>query len=74
LHFATSADNETWAGRQHPTQALGANRRSFNSAAQVVVVSMTAAGHSIGDPMDDGVLNIAGLDASLPKLISGFFR
>jgi NCAIR mutase (PurE)-related protein len=29
---------------------------------------------SIGDPADPGVLNIAGLDGALPKLIAGFVR
>jgi 60 kDa SS-A/Ro ribonucleoprotein len=67
-------DNETWAGRQHPAQALNAYRRSVNSRARVVVVSMTAAGYSIGDPADQGVLNVAGFDGSLPKLITGFVR
>jgi 60 kDa SS-A/Ro ribonucleoprotein len=67
-------DNETWAGRRHPVQALDAYRRSVNPQARVIVVSMTAAGYSIGDPDDPGVLNVAGLDGSLPKLITGFIR
>lgn len=65
-------DNETWAGRQHPTQALEAYRRALNPAARVVVGSMTPAGYTIGDPQDNGVLNVAGLDASLPLVIAGF--
>lgn len=72
--FVVLTDNETWAGRWHPTQALDAYRRSVNPRARVVVVSMTAAGYSIGDPLDEGVLNVAGLDGSLPKLITGFVR
>ncbi|MEV4170286.1 TROVE domain-containing protein [Nonomuraea sp. NPDC049709] len=67
-------DNETWAGRSHPTQALDAYRRSVNPDARVVVAAMTAAGHSIGDPKDGGVLNVAGLDASLPLIVNGFVR
>jgi 60 kDa SS-A/Ro ribonucleoprotein len=67
-------DNETWAGRSHPTQALNAYRRTVNPDARVVVAAMTAAGHSIGDPKDDGVLNVAGLDASLPLVVNGFVR
>jgi 60 kDa SS-A/Ro ribonucleoprotein len=67
-------DSETWAGRQHPSQALEAYRRSVNPAVRAIVVSMTATGISIGDPADPGVLNIAGLDGSLPKLIAGFVR
>jgi len=72
--FVVLTDNETWAGRQHPTQALAAYRRALNPAARVIVVAMTVAGYSIGDPGDPGVLNVAGLDSALPKLIAGFLR
>lgn len=67
-------DNETWAGRSHPTQALSAYRRAVNPDARVVVATMTPAGYSIGDPGDSGVLNVAGLDASLPLIVNGFIR
>ncbi|MEU1387980.1 MULTISPECIES: TROVE domain-containing protein [unclassified Nonomuraea] len=67
-------DNETWAGRSHPTQALDAYRRTVNADARVVIAAMTAAGHSIGDPGDEGVLNVVGLDASLPLIVNGFIR
>ncbi len=72
--FVVLTDNETWAGRSHPVQVLEAYRRSVNPAARVVVVSMTAAGYSIADHDDPGVLNVAGLDGALPKLITGFIR
>jgi len=72
--FLVITDNETWAGNRHPVQALAAYRRSVNPAARVIVVSMTATGYSIADPGDPGVLNVAGLDGALPKLIAGFFR
>jgi 60 kDa SS-A/Ro ribonucleoprotein len=55
-------------------QALEAYRRSVNPMARVVVVSMTANGMSIGDAADEGVPHVAGLDGSLPKLISCFIR
>ncbi|WP_193319033.1 TROVE domain-containing protein [Nonomuraea phyllanthi] len=67
-------DNETWAGRRHPAQALAAYRRSVSPEARVVVAAMTAAGYSIGDPEDGGVLNVAGLDATLPLVVNGFVR
>jgi 60 kDa SS-A/Ro ribonucleoprotein len=72
--FVVLTDNETWAGDRHPVQALDAYRRSFNPAARVIVVGMTATGYSIGDPGDPGVLNVAGLDSAMPKLIAGFLR
>lgn len=68
-------DGETWAGTySHPTQALARYRQQVNPAARAVIASMTPAGHSIGDPKDPGVLNIGGLDASLPQLITGFIH
>jgi hypothetical protein len=41
---------------------------------RVVVVSMTATGYSIADPVSENVLQIAGLDSSLPMLVSRFLR
>lgn len=67
-------DNETWAGRQHPSQALAAYRRAVNGDVRVVLAAMAANGHTIGDPRDEGVLNVAGLDASLPMVVNGYFR
>lgn len=67
-------DNETWAGYNHPVQALSDYRRQVNPDVRVVVCSMTATGYSIMDPKDEGVLQVAGLDSSLPKLITGFIR
>jgi 60 kDa SS-A/Ro ribonucleoprotein len=72
--FLVITDKETWAGNRHPVQALAAYRREFNPAARVIVVGMTATGYSIADPGDPGVLNVAGLDGALPKLIAGFLR
>ncbi|MBR7839564.1 TROVE domain-containing protein [Actinospica durhamensis] len=67
-------DNETWAGRIHPSQALASYRSGINPAARCVVASLTAAGHSIADPRDEGVLQIAGFDATLPQVVTGFLR
>ncbi|MGP3915156.1 TROVE domain-containing protein [Nonomuraea sp. 10N515B] len=72
--FVVLTDNETWAGRSHPSQELDAYRRTVAPDARVVVAAMTAAGYSIGDAADAGVLNVAGLDASLPLIVNGFIR
>jgi 60 kDa SS-A/Ro ribonucleoprotein len=40
----------------------------------VVVAALAANGHTIGEPHDAGVLNVAGMDASLPKVVSAFIR
>jgi 60 kDa SS-A/Ro ribonucleoprotein len=67
-------DNETWAGRSHPVQALEQYRRSVNRDARAIVVSMTATGYSILGNDTPGVLQVAGLDGSLPTLIAGFIK
>jgi 60 kDa SS-A/Ro ribonucleoprotein len=67
-------DNETWAGRSHPEQEPAAYHQTVHDAVRVVVVSMTATGYSIADPATENVLQIAGLDSSLPLLVTGFLR
>ena len=67
-------DNETWAGRIHPHQALQQYRREINPQAQLIVVGMTATDFTIADPTDAGMLDIAGFDSATPSLISGFAR
>ena len=70
--FAIVTDNETWAGQRHTTRVLEDYRRVVNPAARVVVVSTTAAGYSVADPKDEGVLNVAGFDSALPTIVAGF--
>jgi 60 kDa SS-A/Ro ribonucleoprotein len=72
--FALFTDGETWAGRQHASQALAAYRRKYNPGARVVLASMVPVGHSIAEPEDAGVLNIAGMDAALPMVATEFIR
>ena len=68
----TLTDNETWAGRAHPVQAMAAYRSQVGSPVRNVVVAMTATGHSIGDPRDPLTLQCVGLDATIPEVIRGF--
>jgi 60 kDa SS-A/Ro ribonucleoprotein len=72
--FVLFTDGETWAGRQHASQALAAYRSKYNPGARVVLASMVAVGHSIAEPEDAGVLNIAGMDAALPLVATEFIR
>lgn len=72
--FVVLTDNETWASPwSHPSEALESYRRKVVQS-KVVVASMTATGHSIADPQAEGVLNIGGLDASLPMVVSNYLR
>jgi 60 kDa SS-A/Ro ribonucleoprotein len=72
--FFIGTDNETWHGGSHPFQSLAAYRRQFNSAAKVAVASYVPNHYSIMEQNDPGVINMAGLDASLPLAVTGFFR
>lgn len=72
--FVVYTDNETWAGGEHPHQALRRYRDKTGIPARLVVVGMTATGFSIADPSDPGMLDVAGFDTSVPSLISDFSR
>lgn len=70
--FVIYTDNETWAGRVHPAQALRAYRERTGIAAKLVVVAMSSNGFSIADPDDAGMLDVVGFDAATPQVISDF--
>jgi 60 kDa SS-A/Ro ribonucleoprotein len=72
--FVIYTDNETWAGRVHPAQALRRYRERTGIAARLVVVAMASNGFSIADPEDAGMLDVVGFDASAPALIADFAR
>jgi 60 kDa SS-A/Ro ribonucleoprotein len=68
----TYTDNETWAGSIHPHQALTQYRQHSGIPTRSVVAGMTSTGFTIADPSDAGSLDVVGMDASVPKLISDF--
>lgn len=70
--FVVYTDNETYAGRMHPHQALEEYRRQTGIAARLAVVGMTATDFTIADPSDLGSLDIAGFDSSVPNMLSDF--
>lgn len=70
--FVVLTDNETWAGRVHPVKALQDYRKASGIDAKLIVVGMTATDFTIADPTDPGMLDVVGLDANLPKLVSEF--
>lgn len=72
--FATYTDGETWAGPIHPFQALKEYRRTVGIDARSVMVAMTSTGFSLADPSDPGMLDIPGMDSTVPQLISSFAR
>ena len=72
--FVVYTDNETWAGRIHPSQALQQYREKTGIPARLVVVGMASNGFSIADPMDGGMLDVVGFDTATPRLIAEFVR
>jgi 60 kDa SS-A/Ro ribonucleoprotein len=72
--FIVSTDSETWAGRQHPHEALAEYRRKMGIPAKLIVAGMVANKFTIANPNDAGMLDIVGFDTSCPELITGFSR
>lgn len=72
--FSIYTDNETWAGREHPHQALRRYREQVNPHAKLIVVGMTATDFTIADPNDAGMLDVAGFDSAVPSLLADFAR
>lgn len=72
--FIVYTDNETYAGRVHPHQALRQYREKTGIDAKLIVVGMTATRFSIADPTDPGMLDVAGFDSAVPTLITDFAR
>lgn len=70
--FCVWSDNETWAGRVHPTEALKRYRSQHVANAKLIVAGVTSTEFTIADPNDPGMLDVVGFDASCPQLISSF--
>lgn len=70
--FVVYTDSQTWAGRRHPMEALRAYRQASGIDAKLCVAALTATDVSIADPLDPGTLDVAGFDASVPRLIAMF--
>jgi 60 kDa SS-A/Ro ribonucleoprotein len=73
--FCVYTDNETWAGRIQPVQALRDYRSKFNKKdAKLIVCGTTTTKFTIADPSDPGMLDIVGFDSAAPQLITDFVR
>jgi 60 kDa SS-A/Ro ribonucleoprotein len=70
--FVVLTDNETWVGNEHPFEALKKYRKKFNRDAKLAVLAFEANNFSIADPSDAGMMDIAGLDANVPKILAEF--
>lgn len=71
--FVVYTDSETnHHGSAHPAQLIKEYRQKMGIPAKLVVFGATATKCSIADPKDPGMLDVAGLDASGPRLLSAF--
>lgn len=72
--FVVYTDNETWAGRIHPCQALEKYRQKMGISAKLAIVGMAATRFSIADPEDPYQLDVIGFDATTPRAIAEFSK
>lgn len=70
--FHIYTDNETWAGRIHPFQALRQYREKTGIDAKVIVYGLEGRPFTIADPRDGGMMDVVGLDASAPRIAADF--
>lgn len=70
--FIMYTDNETWAGRIHPTQALKGYSMEMGIEAKLCTVGMTATQSTINDPDLRYMLDVVGFASNTPALISSF--
>ena len=68
----TMTDNETWAGPVHVHQAQREYRNHTGLPTKAINVAMAANAWTVNDPNDLLGLDVAGLDASVPQVISDF--
>lgn len=67
------SDQESWAGQVHTSQAWTQYKRT-SPGARALFATLAPTGHTVADPKDADVLNIAGVDSSLPQVLNGWLR
>lgn len=72
--FVNITDNETWAGRVHPFQALKQYRQKMGIDAKMITLATSVSNFTIADPSDKGMMDIAGFSSEVPQIISMFAK
>jgi 60 kDa SS-A/Ro ribonucleoprotein len=72
--FIIYTDNETFAGRIHPCQALNQYNNKANRQAKLITVGMTSTGFTIADPSNKHMVDIVGCSIDTPQVISDIIR
>ena len=70
--FVVITDNETYAGKMQPVEALSRYRQKHVKNAKLIVCGTSVTKFTIADPKDPGMLDIAGFDSAAPQLIQSF--
>lgn len=70
--FVVMSDFETWAGHQHPAQALKTYRDRSGIPARLASIAMIANAWRVSDPKDPLAFEAIGFDTATPELVSGF--
>jgi 60 kDa SS-A/Ro ribonucleoprotein len=70
--FVVLTDNETWAGRSHPFQALKSYRQKTGIDARLAVLGVAATDFTIADPSDRGMMDFCGFDSNAPRVLADF--
>lgn len=70
--FLMYTDNETWAGRAHPSVVLQDYRRALGIDSYFVSAAMTATEYCVTDPRDSKALSMCGFDPETPAIMSDF--
>mmetsp|Transcript_1057 Transcript_1057/g.2890 ORF Transcript_1057/g.2890 Transcript_1057/m.2890 type:complete len:403 (-) Transcript_1057:1929-3137(-) len=71
--FVVMTDNETYSGAVHPKEALARYRVGMGMPdAKLAVLAFSATEFSIADPDDPGMLDVAGLDSAVPRILNEF--
>jgi 60 kDa SS-A/Ro ribonucleoprotein len=67
--FCFWTDHESWAGHQHPAQALAKYRKKINPKAKAVYISLVTSALTLADPQDPMTFDLAGFDPTIPSAI-----
>lgn len=70
--FAVYTDNEIWAGRIKPGQALKQYRASSGRNAKLAVVAFESTPFTVADPEDRGMMDFCGFDSAAPRVLADF--
>ena len=63
-------DSESWAGSEHPTEALAEYRRKINPNLKAIYITLAPYQLTLVDPQDNLSWDFGGFDPAIPRLIS----